>query len=69
MSNEPRATLRHVRELGWCASGARAWCARNGVVWDVFLHHGLALSWLDEQDDAFAQALAHHVRAEAVGGQ
>lgn len=52
-------------EAGYCARGARAWCARHGLDWAAFVRDGLAASVLEATGDAMALALVAHARARA----
>ena len=54
--------MQHVRELGYCAKGARAFFARYDLDWSAFLREGLPASTLEATGDALAIKLAQRAR-------
>lgn len=63
MTAELRATITHLREVNYCARGARAWFARHNLDWSAFLRQGIPVAHLEATGDALALRLAEHVRA------
>jgi len=55
-------TLRHLRELGYCSRGARAFAARHGLDWPAFLRQGVPAAQLEATGDAMAQAAVDRAR-------
>lgn len=53
-----RAYMHHVRELRYCASGARAFFQRHGWDWSAFLQEGIDCATLEATGDALALQLA-----------
>lgn len=66
---EPMVTMRHVRAMGMCAAGARAWCERHGVDWARVRGQGIPVSELRENGDAFALKACELAEEEARGQQ
>lgn len=60
--SEPRAYMRHVRELGYCARGARDFFTRHGWAWTSFLRNGIGCADLEATGDALAIRLAQKAR-------
>jgi hypothetical protein len=51
---------RHIRELGYCNRGARAFFSRHDLDWAAFLRSGIAAEQLERTGDAMAlKAVAH----------
>jgi len=69
MIEEPRVHMRHVRQQGWCASGARAWCAQNGIEWLQLVRDGVPCSQAEATGDHFAITAAAAAREEAAHEQ
>jgi len=66
--------LEHLRGVtglnassGYCLSGARAWCARNGLDWKAFCREGFAEEILVATGDPLALRLVEHARRVEVG--
>lgn len=55
---------RHIRELGYCNRGARAFFARHGLDWGQFLREGIDAAELERIGDAMAQRAVEHAREE-----
>lgn len=55
--------MRHIRDLRFCACGARELCARHGWDWSDFLVHGIQCDVLEASGDGFAIKLAQHARS------
>lgn len=68
MSSEPVVTMKHVRQLKLCSSGAREFFARHGLDWAAFVREGLPASVLEATGDAFAINTARLAREEAARG-
>lgn len=64
-----RILHRHIRELGYCNRGARAFFARHGLSWPRFLAEGIDAEQLQRTDDAMAARAIAHARKEAGRGQ
>lgn len=62
MTDEPRAYMRHIRQLRFCARGARDYFARYGLDWSAFLREGVPCSVLEATGDALMRRLANHAR-------
>lgn len=60
--------LRHIREAGYCAAGARAFARRHGFDWPRFLREGISAQALVGADDAMAARVIERARAEARDG-
>ena len=57
--------MRHVREAGYCAAGARAFARRHGLDWPRFLREGIDAQALPR--DAMADKLIERARREREG--
>jgi hypothetical protein len=55
---------RHMRELGYCNRGARAFFARHGLDWRAFLDGGIEDDLLVATGDAMALKVVERARAE-----
>jgi hypothetical protein len=53
-------THRHLRELGYCNRGSRAFFERHGLNWSEFLENGIDSSTLLAIDDAQAHRVVEH---------
>jgi hypothetical protein len=62
----PRAYMRHLRELGFCARGGRDFWARQGWDWSEFLSVGIEADKLEATGDALAQQVAALARREVA---
>lgn len=62
-------TMKHVREVDYCARGARTFFARHGLDWSAFLQAGIAVEKLERTGDAMARRVAEHARKEAGNGR
>jgi hypothetical protein len=60
---------RHLRELGYCNRGARAFFARHGLDWGAFLRRGLPAQTLEATGDAMALKVVTHAQQETGRGQ
>lgn len=56
--------MRHVREAGYCAAGARAFAQRHGFDWPRFLREGIGEQELAKAGDAMADRLIERARRE-----
>lgn len=59
-----RVTLAHLRRLGYCMSGVRAWCERNSFDYTTLRTEGLLAEDLERTGDHFALEAARMARAE-----
>lgn len=66
---EPMVTMRHVRDIGLCSRGARAFAAGEGLDWSRFLREGIPASELEATGNAFAIQAAAAARGEAARGR
>lgn len=64
-----RILHRHLRELGYCNRGARAFCLRHGISWPAFLRTGIDAPTLQATGDAMAQRLIDHAQQETIRGR
>lgn len=60
---------RHMRELGYCSRGARAFAQRHGLSWPQFLRQGIPADRLRATGDAMALKVVDHAEQEAARGQ
>lgn len=60
-------TMRHMREVGYCARGVREFFARHGLDWSAFLRDGIAAQRLEDTGDAMAARVAAHARGATNG--
>lgn len=58
--------MRHVREAGYCAAGARAWMRRHGFDWARFLREGIDAREIERVDDAMAARVIRQARMGAA---
>lgn len=56
--DDPLVTMTHVRQLHYCASGARTFCERYGLDWREFVRHGLPASQFEQTGDALGAKIA-----------
>lgn len=49
---------------GYCAEGARVWCAQHGLDWLACVRNGVPAAVLEATGDAFALQLVAHARAQ-----
>lgn len=62
-----RVLHRHIRELGYCNRGARAFCERHGLDWRRFLAEGLPAQQIESTGDAMALKAVERARKEQDG--
>jgi len=55
-------TLKDVRRLNYCSSGARAWFKRHDLDWLDFLRNGIPASKMLATNDALAAKLVEFVK-------
>jgi len=60
--SEPRAYMRHIRQLGYCSRGARKYFARHSMDWSAFLRDGIPCSTLEATGDGLMIQLAQRAR-------
>lgn len=60
--------MRHIREAGYCAAGARAWAHRHGFDWARFLREGIDAGALVGVPDAMAARVIERAQQEAGDG-
>lgn len=58
---------RHIRELGYCNRGARAFFERHGLDWRRFLAEGLPAEQIERTGDAMALKAVERARKEHDG--
>ena len=63
--DDPLVTMTHVRQLRYCASGARTFCERYGLDWREFVRNGLPASQFEATGDALGAKIAHVAREGA----
>lgn len=61
-------TMRHLRSLGYCSRGARAWCERYGFDWLELVERGLPAEAVEATGDHYGLQAAAIARAEASEG-
>ena len=49
-----RVTLDHLRQLGYCMRGVRAWCAKHGMEFEQLRTQGFLADALEETGDHLA---------------
>lgn len=54
--------MRDVRALGWCAKGARDFCATHGIDWEEFRTTGVPAETMLATGDAMAIQLVESVK-------
>lgn len=62
-----RVTVAHMRDVNFCARGARVWAARHGLDYADFVMHGIEISKIDATGDAMGILIAQRARAAARG--
>lgn len=62
---DARITMRHIRQLGFCASGAREWCKRHGIDMRQLAREGVPVSKAEATGDEFGIRAAELARKEA----
>lgn len=55
---------RHLRELGYCNRGARAFFQKHGLSWADFLRQGIPAERLKETRDAMAMKVIQQARTD-----
>lgn len=60
---------KHMRELRYCNTGARAFFARHGLSWPDFLARGIEAEKLERTGDAMALRVVAHAKGERHGRQ
>jgi hypothetical protein len=58
-------TIAHVRAAGMCVHGTRAWFARQGLDFRVFLRGGIDADVLLATGDAMARRVVEHARSRS----
>lgn len=62
-----KITLADLRALQFCNRGARQFCARHGINWQLLVTQGIDISEFDHIDDAMLkQVIAHVQRREGA---
>lgn len=62
-------TINDVRNAGLCAKGARIWAQSNGFDLRAFLKDGMTESKVAAMNDAMANKVLAHVRAQQQENQ
>ena len=65
MTTQTVITIDHVRAVGLCVNGSRAWFVRNGLDFRAFLREGLDAQTLLATGDAMAQRVVEHARNQS----
>jgi len=60
--------MRHIRALGLCSAGARAWAVLHGFDMLDFIRHGTPAERLEATGDLYALRVCALARAEADRG-
>jgi hypothetical protein len=61
-------TMRHIRQAGWCAAGARVWALHHDLDILEFVRHGIPVEELEATGDHFALTVCAIARAERRDG-
>lgn len=70
-----RIYFRHARQIlasngkPICAAGIRAWCVRNSIDLQTFIHEGIVIERFVEIGDAYAVKVIAIAQAETSHGQ
>lgn len=64
MKKEITITIDHVLGAGLCAKGTRGWARSNNVDLRDFLKNGMVESKVEALNDAFANRVLAHARAQ-----
>lgn len=64
MTDDPMVRMRHLRRLGYCAPGVRAFCARHNLDLRRLAREGLPASEIERTGDAMASAAAEEARRD-----
>jgi hypothetical protein len=59
-----RVTITHVREAGYCLTGARRHCAALGLDFRRLVRDGLPICEVEGIDDALVQEIVNRARGE-----
>lgn len=59
-----RVYIRHIRALGYCASGTRQWFAKHNIDWNSFLENGATFVELEGTGDELAFRAVAKAREE-----
>lgn len=69
-----RVTIEHIRTVpnwngaaGYCAAGARAWCALHGISWPDLVANGIDAAQLRATGDAMALRLVEWAELQEAG--
>lgn len=58
--------IRHIRAAGYCARGARDWCARHQINYTDFLKNGIDCEVIEQIGDHFGIEVCKRAREEAA---
>lgn len=61
---ETVVTMKHMRQAQFCASGVRAFFAKHGLNWTVFLREGIPATRLEATGDAMAKRVVELARGQ-----
>lgn len=67
--SEPMVKIQHVRQLGMCVRGAKAWCELHGIDFAEFLQRGIPVSRVEALNDTLGNRSAQFARDEVEKGQ
>lgn len=62
-------TMKHAREVGYCARGMRVFAQRHGLDWTRFVRQGLDADELRKTDDAMAARVIEQAERDSNGRQ
>jgi len=54
---------------GYCNRGARAFCERHGINWQMFVQHGIDTKEIEHIDDAMLQRVVDYATQRTQGAQ
>lgn len=59
-----RVTIKHVRKLGYCVSGVRAWCDQHGFDFRKLVREGYTIGEISHIDDHNVRRVIDIVKQE-----
>ena len=64
-------TIRHedMRVIKFCNRGAREFCARHGINWQVFIQHGVDVSEVAHIDDEMLRQVIEQAKLREARGE
>lgn len=61
--------IRHIRDSGFCAAGAREWAKRHNINYIDFLQNGIDCDVLEQTGDHFALTVCRYAREQEAAQQ